>query len=320
MWLDIVPGVPGWSGDRFVRAADLDGWRRLVVDDEPVTPVGLQVRAVLAIDDDGVLFTGSEEPTEMQVWSWRPGSGLEQLTSARGMHGAARGGGTLVLSRADLDHFGARVEVHRADLRGRHDRVARRDTVAHAAGLPAHGGRSLAARRAPASDELRRRRRAAPGAHAPVRRPTRSDGGGPARSVPRRPVDRRPRVRRRGDRRSRDAGSWDGLGTGDLRRHRDDCARGPGRRPAWSCEGTSRARPRSRRDHRLVVRRLPRRPRGPSSAGRLPRRRGGRAVRSTGGSTTRTTPSATSVTRTSIPTSTTGSHCSTRLACSSARS
>ena len=115
VWLEIVPGAPGWSGSHFVRTADLAGWRRLVVDDQPVTPDGLQVRAVLAIDDDGVLFTASEEPTEIHVWSWTAAHGPVRHTEGRGVHGGARGGDTLVVSSAGLDRFGAELEVRRGN-------------------------------------------------------------------------------------------------------------------------------------------------------------------------------------------------------------
>ena len=69
-WVDIVPGVPAWTADgRIVWTVTADDARRLVVATpgelsggraEPVTPPGLQVREVLGVDGDTVLFTASD--------------------------------------------------------------------------------------------------------------------------------------------------------------------------------------------------------------------------------------------------------------------
>jgi dipeptidyl-peptidase-4 len=69
-WLEIVPGVPAWlPGGRLVWTADDADTRRLLIDGEPVTPPGLQVREVLGGYGDGVLVAASEEPTETHVWA-----------------------------------------------------------------------------------------------------------------------------------------------------------------------------------------------------------------------------------------------------------
>jgi dipeptidyl-peptidase-4 len=69
---------------------------------------------VLAIDDAGVLFTASEEPTEIHVWSWSPDEGVVRQTHEPGVHTAARGGNTLVVASAGLEHFGVRHEIRRS--------------------------------------------------------------------------------------------------------------------------------------------------------------------------------------------------------------
>src|ERR1700691_317244 len=84
-WLDIVPGTPGWTSDgRIVWTTMADGARRLLVASpgvlgvapEPVTPAGMQVRQVLSVDGDTVLFTATgADPTEIGVWAYGP-SGL----------------------------------------------------------------------------------------------------------------------------------------------------------------------------------------------------------------------------------------------------
>jgi len=122
-WVDIVTGVPAWTaGGRIVWTVTADDTRRLVVAAPedlsagragPVTPPGLQVRGVLGVDGDDVLFTASAEPAEIDVWRYGPG-GLAPV-SARGLAAARRAGGTTVLTRQGLDQDGVTVSV----LRGR---------------------------------------------------------------------------------------------------------------------------------------------------------------------------------------------------------
>jgi dipeptidyl-peptidase-4 len=113
-WLDIVPGVPARtaSGD-LVWVAEDDTARRLLVAGEPVTPGGLQVRSVLAVDGETVLFTASDEPTEIHVWAY-DGSGLTRLSSGSGVFGGRRKGGTTVVTGGRLDRFGVETTILRA--------------------------------------------------------------------------------------------------------------------------------------------------------------------------------------------------------------
>ncbi|MGI5226041.1 prolyl oligopeptidase family serine peptidase [Actinoallomurus sp. CA-142502] len=114
VWIDIVPGVPARtaSGD-LVWVAEDDTARRLLVGGDPVTPGGLQVRSVLSVDGDTVLFTASDEPTEIHVWVY-DGSGLTRLSSGSGVFGGRRRGGTTVISGGRLDRFGVETAVQRA--------------------------------------------------------------------------------------------------------------------------------------------------------------------------------------------------------------
>jgi dipeptidyl-peptidase-4 len=116
-WVELVDGVPAWGGERLYWAADVDGWRRLIVDGKPVTPDGLQVRGVLSADATGVLFTGSTEPTEVHVFEWTPagGSGVTQITDEPGVHTATRAGGSYVITSATLDRHGSETTVRRGD-------------------------------------------------------------------------------------------------------------------------------------------------------------------------------------------------------------
>jgi dipeptidyl-peptidase 4 len=118
-WLEIVTGVPAWTADgRIVWTRDEQDTRRLVVftpGDEPVpvTPPGLQVRAVLGTDGDAVLFQASGEPAEIGLWCYGP-AGLTRLGRGGGVEGGTAAGGTAVIARRTLDADEVTVEVHRA--------------------------------------------------------------------------------------------------------------------------------------------------------------------------------------------------------------
>jgi dipeptidyl-peptidase-4 len=134
-WVDIVPGVPAWTPDgRLAWTADADGARRLLAGTpaelsghtaRPVTPASLQVRGILGVDGDTILFTASAEPTEIGVWSYGPG-GLAEVSDGRGVFGGARAGGTTVLTRRSLGEDGVSVRILR-------DADAGRTTAAHIA-------------------------------------------------------------------------------------------------------------------------------------------------------------------------------------------
>ncbi|MFG1606786.1 prolyl oligopeptidase family serine peptidase [Actinoplanes sp. NPDC049265] len=115
-WTTIVDGVPARLGDgALVWTIDDGDTRRLTVGGTPVTPPGLQVEKVLAVDGPTVLFTGRDEPTERHLWTWSAAAGPERLTSAPGVHTGHRAGGVTVVETADLD--GARVTVGGHELR-----------------------------------------------------------------------------------------------------------------------------------------------------------------------------------------------------------
>ncbi len=122
-WVDIVPGVPGWTADgRIAWTADSAGTRRLVVATpgqhaagaaEPVTPPGLQVRQVLDTDGDAVLFTASgEDSAVIGLWLWRP-SGVTPLTTGNGLGSGRRAGGSTLIATQGLDSTGTSVVVFR---------------------------------------------------------------------------------------------------------------------------------------------------------------------------------------------------------------
>jgi len=130
-WLDIIAGVPArTAGGRIVWTADSGGAHRLIVATAgelsagraiPVTPDALQVREVLSVDGETVLFAASDaEPTEIGLWAYGP-DGLARLVAGDGAPGdgrpgtltGRRGGGTTVTVRRSLDDDGATIDVLR---------------------------------------------------------------------------------------------------------------------------------------------------------------------------------------------------------------
>ncbi|MFC0625410.1 S9 family peptidase [Kribbella deserti] len=103
-WVELIPGTPARTDSgKLVHTIDQPETRRLVIDGEVVTPVGLQVRNVLDVQGESVLFQASDEPTETHLWQYDGGE-LRQLTEAPGIHTGVRAGGTLVItSRTERD-------------------------------------------------------------------------------------------------------------------------------------------------------------------------------------------------------------------------
>jgi dipeptidyl-peptidase-4 len=122
-WLDIVPGVPARTASHRIAwtACSQDTRRLLVATPEelaegtavPVTPAGLQVREIVSVDGDTVLFTASGgEPAEIGVWAHGP-AGLARLTPGKGVYSARRAGGTTVLAGRSLESGDFTVRVLR---------------------------------------------------------------------------------------------------------------------------------------------------------------------------------------------------------------
>jgi len=119
-WLEIVPGVPAWTADgRLVWTADREDTRRLLIgapgalhQADPVTPPGLQVRGVLGVDGDTVLFQASAEPTELGLYTYGPG-GLSRVGRGGGIEAGVRAGGTTVVSSRGLGDDDVTVRVYR---------------------------------------------------------------------------------------------------------------------------------------------------------------------------------------------------------------
>ncbi len=112
-WVDVIVGTPAWTpGGDLVRVVARDGAYRLMIGEDPVTPVSLNVASVLDVGDD-VLFTATgQDPAELHVYTGSPTSTV-RVTRDPGMHEAARRGDLVVTSSRSLGWFGSRVQVWR---------------------------------------------------------------------------------------------------------------------------------------------------------------------------------------------------------------
>ncbi len=114
-WVDVVTGVPAHLDDgSLVWVATDGGGHRLFVGDRAVTPPTLQVRAVLDVDHDSVLFSASGDPTEIQLWTW-DGHSLLPVSTRSGVFTGRMAGGVGVLSEQSLDAEGVSTTVVRRD-------------------------------------------------------------------------------------------------------------------------------------------------------------------------------------------------------------
>jgi dipeptidyl-peptidase 4 len=114
-WVQLIPGLPARTASgALVAHADRGDTRHLTVDGVPVTPAGLELREVLGVDGDEVLFTASGEPAETHLWTYRAGGGIRRLSTEPGMHSGLCQGGTLVHVARGADRPGGQASVLRA--------------------------------------------------------------------------------------------------------------------------------------------------------------------------------------------------------------
>ncbi|MBG0833476.1 S9 family peptidase [Planomonospora sp. ID67723] len=120
-WVEIVTGVPRHLSDgALVWVADAEGGRRLVIGDAPATPPTLQVREVLDVEGDTVLFRASGgDPAEIALWAYRDGGITLVSPSESGVYSGRTAGGTLVITGQTLGSEGPVTRVlHHNKARG----------------------------------------------------------------------------------------------------------------------------------------------------------------------------------------------------------
>ena len=114
-WVHLVPGLPARTcSGTLLTSADISDTRRLMAGGQPVTPAGLQLGEVLAVDGETVLFTASDEPTQTHVWAYDSRAGLRRLSPEPGVHHGTGRAGTVVLVSHTPGRPGPRTTVRRA--------------------------------------------------------------------------------------------------------------------------------------------------------------------------------------------------------------
>jgi dipeptidyl-peptidase-4 len=113
-WVQLVPGLPArTSTGILVGHVDRDGTRHLTVDGVPVTPGGLQLRAVLGMAGEDVLFSASRSPIQTHLWRYRPEDGPRQLSTAPGVHSGGCCGDVVIHVARCPDRLGGTTVVLR---------------------------------------------------------------------------------------------------------------------------------------------------------------------------------------------------------------
>ena len=118
-WVELIEGFPRRTADgRTIHPVDEPATRRIGVSGHPVTPEGLQVRRLVAVSEDRLVFTASgDDPTAVAVWQCRvDGTELEAISATDGVADAVVSGNTHVIVQRRLDEPGAVATVLRPDL------------------------------------------------------------------------------------------------------------------------------------------------------------------------------------------------------------
>jgi dipeptidyl-peptidase 4 len=98
-WVELIVGTPARTASgALVHTEDTDRTRRLLVDGRPVTPEGLQIREVVDVAADSVLFTASDDPAEVHLWVYDAQRGPVRLSEEPGLHSGRKAGRTVLLA------------------------------------------------------------------------------------------------------------------------------------------------------------------------------------------------------------------------------
>ena len=140
-----MPGVPATAADgRVVWTADAGGAKRLVAGTaaehtagsaEFLTPDSMNVRGVLGVDGDTVLFSASaEDPASTSLWT-AGRAGLARVSPADGLHDGQQASGSLLLISRTLAKAETIIRVQRTGPDGERADVARIGSLAETPNL-----------------------------------------------------------------------------------------------------------------------------------------------------------------------------------------
>ncbi len=131
-WVTSFAGLPTLlpTGE-LLRPGVVDDTHALFVDDEPVTPPGLQLLEAYGVGDGALLFAATDTSTETQIWSYSRADGPRRISDAGGVHAGAGTPAAAVVTREALDLDRPTVEVRRPGVA-----PVRLETTPSTAGLP----------------------------------------------------------------------------------------------------------------------------------------------------------------------------------------
>jgi dipeptidyl-peptidase-4 len=113
-WVTMQAGVPcrapGGALLEIVADESTDTFR-LVADDAPLSPAGLQVTGVVDARADAVIVTAQPDPMDQGVYRVTLDGSVSALADAPGVHSAAAGEGGIVIASAVPDRPGTRFEA-----------------------------------------------------------------------------------------------------------------------------------------------------------------------------------------------------------------
>ena len=114
-WVDVLPGVPAWWGDRLltIEHDTSEDTFRLMADGVAISPSHIQVSALLSVDGDSLLCGVWEDDREARVARLGRDGSWELLTSAGQLATAREAGGTLVTRVDTMDSVVPQVRVTR---------------------------------------------------------------------------------------------------------------------------------------------------------------------------------------------------------------
>ncbi len=96
-WVELVQGVPRWWEGRLLTVEDLGDTRRLVLDGEPLSPEGLQIRSVVGVVGDRVLVCATTDPLDVDVVAVARDGSVDVVSAGGGVRSAVVGGGTVAV-------------------------------------------------------------------------------------------------------------------------------------------------------------------------------------------------------------------------------
>ena len=113
-WVELLPGTPRRLPDgRLLHSVDVGEQRRVWIDDHPVTPPDVLVRAVEEVDGDSVIAQVMPQVGSVALARLGFDGSVEFLSDPAGVVSGAYAGGTLVLAQQRPTTLDTPTTVHR---------------------------------------------------------------------------------------------------------------------------------------------------------------------------------------------------------------